>query len=328
MEFVSFLRKSPETPFGRPVWAHAKFGVFDAQTKNIHVLRVDDAVEFIAMWGKGRVDVTTLQSLQSELTGEVLASDDVFLTAPVPKPTSVRDGYAFRQHVEAARRSRGLDMIPEYDQFPIFYFTNHLAITGPGDVWVQQKHCERLDIELEVAIVIGRECRNVTADKADDCIFGYTIMNDWSARALQAEEMKMNLGPAKGKDFATSLGPTLVTRDTLKKAGRLEATPKGERFRAKMKAYLNNTQYAEGDVFDMQYTFAEIIERASYGCTLYPGDVIGSGTVGTGCFMELNGSKVTQNLWVKPGDEVVLSIDGLGVLKNRIVLKEYSVGND
>ncbi len=242
--------------------------------------------------------------------------ESVQIISPIPRPVSMRDGYAFRQHVEAARKNRGLPMIPEFDQFPTFYFTNHLAVTGPGDVTVQKMAQNQLDFELEVAIVIGKECRNVAASQADDCIFGYMIMNDWSARHLQMEEMKLNLGPAKGKDFATSLGPILVTRDELKNFA--IPSPNGERHSLKMKAFVNGKQLSEGNLQDMTWTFAQIIERASYGVTLHPGEVIGSGTVGTGCLLELNGSKITNNLWLKPGDEVILEVDALGKLKNRI----------
>jgi fumarylacetoacetate (FAA) hydrolase len=213
-------------------------------------------------------------------------------------------------------------MIPEFDQFPVFYFTNHQAVTGPGPVHVQKLHCDKLDFELEVAIVIGRKGRNIKATMADEYIHGYTIMNDWSARTLQMEEMKLNLGPAKGKDFATSLGPWLVTRDELLESGKLRKTPRGEVLDAGMKAFINGTQYSEGNVNQMDWTFAQIIERASYGVTLYPGDVIGSGTVGTGCLLELNGSKITNNLWLKPGDRVDLEIEGLGKLSNEIVLDQ------
>jgi fumarylacetoacetate (FAA) hydrolase len=239
------------------------------------------------------------------------------LLSPVPRPTSMRDGYAFRQHVEAARRNRGVPMIPEFDHFPVFYFTNHLAVTGPGDVPVQKLAQEKLDFELEVAIVVGKEGRNIPASKADEHIFGYTIMNDWSARALQMEEMKLNLGPAKGKDFATSLGPWLVTRDEL--ASRAIAGPNGERHDLEMKAFVNGKQLSAGNLKDMSWTFAQILERASYGVTLYPGEVIGSGTVGTGCLLELNGSKITDNLWLRPGDEVVMEVEQLGRLVNRVV---------
>jgi len=150
---------------------------------------------------------------------------DVKLQAPLPRPPSMRDGYAFRQHVETARRNRGLEMIPEFDQFPVFYFTNHGGVVGPGDVPVRPLHLEKLDFELEAAVVVGRGGKNLTVSQADDAIFGLTIMNDWSARALQMEEMKLNLGPAKGKDFATSLGPWLVTVDEL--AAKAKKTDKG-----------------------------------------------------------------------------------------------------
>jgi fumarylacetoacetate (FAA) hydrolase len=137
------------------------------------------------------------------------------LLAPVPKPTSCRDAYAFRQHVSTARRNRGVPMIEEFDQFPVFYFTNHNAIVGPGDVKVESDHFLKLDFELEAAIVIGKRGKNISVKDADSYIAGYTIMDDISARVLQMEEMKLNLGPAKGKDFSTAIGPWLVTTDEL-----------------------------------------------------------------------------------------------------------------
>jgi fumarylacetoacetate (FAA) hydrolase len=242
----------------------------------------------------------------------------VRLLSPIPRPTSMRDGYAFRQHVEAARRNRGVEMIPEFDLFPVFYFTNHQAVTGPGPVAVMPLHCDKLDFELEAAIVIGREGRNIPAAEADEYVAGYMIMNDWSARTLQMEEMKLSLGPAKGKDFATSLGPWLVTRDEL--ASRRIPGEQGERYDLAMTTLVNGTEVSRGNLKDMTWTFAQIIERASYGVTLHPGDVIGSGTVGTGCFLELNGSKVYDPAWwLRPGDEVVCDIEMLGRLENSIV---------
>ncbi len=253
-----------------------------------------------------------------------VAAKGLTLASPLPRPPSMRDGYAFRRHVETARKNRGLEMIPEFDQFPVFYFTNHQAVIGPGEVHVQKQHMDRLDFELEAAVVIGKLGRNVPAARADELVFGYTIMNDLSARALQMEEMKLSLGPAKGKDFATALGPVLVTRDEL--AGKAIATPKGEHHDLQMRAYVNGVQVSQGNLKDMTWTFAQILERASYGVTLYPGDVIGSGTCGTGCFLELNGSKITNNQWLQVGDVVALEIDGLGRLENRIVLDEDTTG--
>lgn len=246
-----------------------------------------------------------------------VAASTVTLLAPIPRPPSMRDGYAFRQHVETARRNRGLEMIPEFDQFPVFYFTNHQAVVGPGPVQVKPRHLERLDFELEAAIVVGREARDVTAANADEIIFGMTIMNDFSARALQMDEMKLSLGPAKGKDFATGLGPWLVTMDELGPVTKKTAT--GAQFDLGMRAFVNGVQVSTGNVKDMNWTFAQVLERASYGVTLYPGDVIGSGTCGTGCFLELNGSKITKDQWLRPGDVVALEIDRLGRLENTIV---------
>jgi fumarylacetoacetate (FAA) hydrolase len=242
---------------------------------------------------------------------------DTTLLAPVPRPTSMRDGYAFRQHVEAARRNRGVEMIPEFDLFPVFYFTNHQAVIGPGPLEVMPEHLKKLDFELEACIVIGKEGRNIKASEADEHIFGYMVMNDWSARYLQMEEMKLSLGPAKGKDFATAIGPYLVTRDEL--APRRISSPVGERYDLTMTCRVGTEEVSRGNLKDMTWTFAQIIERASYGVTLYPGDVIGSGTVGTGCFLELNGSKVYDNRWLGIGDEVTCSIDLLGDLTNTVV---------
>jgi fumarylacetoacetate (FAA) hydrolase len=241
---------------------------------------------------------------------------EVELQAPIPRPPSMRDGYAFRQHVETARRNRGLEMIPEFDQFPVFYFTNHQSVIGPGDLTVMPLQLERLDFELEAAIVIGKEARNLSVGQADAAIFGMTIMNDFSARVLQIEEMKLSLGPAKGKDFATGLGPWLVTMDEL--APKTLSGPAGAHFDLEMRARVNGKQVSKGNVKDMTWTFAQILERVSYGVTVHPGDVIGSGTCGTGCFLELNGSKVTDDQWLRPGDAVELDIDLLGTLAHKV----------
>lgn len=254
--------------------------------------------------------------------------DEASLLAPVPHPASCRDGYAFRQHVAAARRNRKVEMIPEFDQFPIFYFTNHNSIQGPGNVYCMPDHFEKLDFELEVAIVINRPCRNIIAADADEYIGGLMIMNDLSARRLQMEEMLLNLGPAKGKDFATSIGPMLVTLDELEQ---YEVPCKenhiGKAWNLQMKCSVNGTQVSAGNINEMDWTFAEIIERSSYGVNLYPGDVIGSGTVGTGCFLELNGTGKLNDVnyteqWLQPGDVVEMEIDGLGKLTNTMVKED------
>ena len=251
------------------------------------------------------------------------------LLSPVVQPTSLRDAYAFRQHVAAGRQNRGLQMIPEFDQFPVFYFSNHNAIEGPGNIECLPDHLHGLDFELEMAAVIGKEGRNIRADEADEYIAGFMIMNDFSARALQMEEMRLNLGPAKGKDFATALGPYLVTPDELE-VYRCEPTSghTGAVYRLKMSCKVNGKTVSEGNAKDMSWTFAEIIERCSYGADLLPGDVIGSGTVGTGCFLELNGTAKRNNpdgyeeQWLQLDDVVQLEIEELGVLENTITPAE------
>jgi len=244
--------------------------------------------------------------------------NEVQLLAPVPFPTSCRDGYAFRQHVAAARRNRKVDMIPEFDQYPIFYFTNHHTIQGPGIINCMPDHFEKLDFELEASIVICKHGRNIKAAEADEYIGGLMIMNDMSARRLHA----------KGKDFSTVIGPWLVTLDELKE---FEVPCKenhtGKSWNLEMKCWVNGKQVSAGNLSDMDWTFAEIIERASYGVDLFAGDVIGSGTVGTGCFLELNGTgKLNdpnfQEQWLQAGDVVTMEIDKLGTLSNTIEAEE------
>ena len=258
-----------------------------------------------------------------------LNPDQVKIMAPLPRPKSCRDGYAFRQHVETARRNRGVPMIPEFDQYPVFYFTNHQAIDGPGEIFCMPDHFRQLDFELEVAIVIGKRGRNIRATDADNYIAGYTIMNDLSARQLQMEEMLLNLGPAKGKDFSTVLGPWLVTPEELEPL-RTETKEEhtGKQYNMKMTCKVNGIEVSAGNMNMMDWTFAELIERASYGADLHPGDVIGSGTVGTGCFLELNGTGRLNNpdfkpQWLNEGDTISLEVNGLGILTN-VIRKENS----
>ncbi len=253
---------------------------------------------------------------------------DAEIIAPVPNPTSCRDGYAFRQHVASARRNRKVEMIPEFDQYPIFYFTNHNSIQGPGNIVCMPDHFEKLDFELEAAIVVNKHAKNIKAAEADDYIAGLMIMNDISARRLQMEEMLLNLGPAKGKDFSTAIGPMLVTLDELEQ---FEVPCKeghtGKSWNLKMTCKVNGIMVSEGNLADMDWTFAEILERCAYGVNLYAGDVIGSGTVGTGCFLEVNGTGKLNDpnyteQWLQKGDVVEMEIDGLGLLKNTIVAEE------
>jgi len=232
--------------------------------------------------------------------------------------TSLRDFYSFEQHVRAARAARGLEMVPQWYDFPVFYFSNHNAIIAHEDVLPDPKHGQWLDYELEVAVVIGKRCQDVAAEDADEVIAGYTILNDWSLRDLQRDEVKVGLGPAKGKDFATSLGPYLVTPDEL------ENRRSGKGYDLEMVARVNGIELSRGNWRDIHWSFAEMIARASQGVSLQPGDVLGSGTVGTGCILELGADKVAAKLgrdngWLQAGDVVELEVERLGVLHNKIV---------
>lgn len=232
---------------------------------------------------------------------------------PAPFPVaSVRDFYAFEQHVRTCRAHRGLDMVPQWYQVPVFYFSNPVAIVGDGDpVWAPHGSTA-LDYELELACVIGTAARDLPADdSALDCVAGFTVMNDWSARDLQRAEMAVGLGPSKSKDFATALGPRLVPFAALKDAYR------DGRLYLDMIARVNGKPYSRGNAGDMYWTWPQLLAHASRDTELRPGDVLGSGTVGTGCILELTPEAVGG--WLQPGDVVELEIERIGVLRNHVV---------
>jgi 2-keto-4-pentenoate hydratase/2-oxohepta-3-ene-1,7-dioic acid hydratase in catechol pathway len=238
----------------------------------------------------------------------------VRLRAPIPAPPSVRDFYAFEQHVRTARQRRGLEMEPDWYELPVFYFTNPAAILGPGDDVAIPPGSSQLDFELEVAAVVGKGGSDLDPEEAERHIVGFIVMNDWSARDLQRREMKLSLGPAKGKDFATSLGPFLVTPDEI------ESDRKDRAYDLAMTASVNGVEYSRASLADLYWSFGEMLAYASRGTRLVPGDVIGSGTCGTGCILELSlvhGEEAYP--WLRPGDEVVLEVEGLGRLANRVV---------
>jgi len=235
----------------------------------------------------------------------------VRLLPPVLPAASFRDFYAFEAHVKTARDRRGREMIPEWYEIPVFYFSNHTAMLGHGDELPFPAGGRWLDYELEVGAVIGRPGRNIRAADADAHIAGFMVLNDWSLRDAQREEMKVGLGPAKGKDFATGIGPLLVSPEEL------EPYRAGKGYDLAMTAKVNGREYSRGNWKDIHYSFGEMIERASRNVTLHPGDVIGSGTVGTGCILELGPDTVDG--WLEPGDVVELEIERLGTLGNCIV---------
>jgi fumarylacetoacetate (FAA) hydrolase len=246
-----------------------------------------------------RVIQLAAQTLESFFTGGGRARehaefrlDQVRLLAPVRRPPSVRDFYAFEAHVASARAVTGRGEVPrEWYEIPTFYFSNPAVIYGPDDEIPYPEGTAELDYELEVAAVMG----------ANGELGGFTVMNDWSARDLQRREMAIGLGPAKGKDFATSLGPVVVTADEL-----------GD-LRLEMVARVNGEERSRGNLGDMHWSWDAIVAYAARNTQLRPGDILGSGTVGTGCILEHGDER-----WLQPGDEIELEVEGIGVLRNRV----------
>jgi len=238
------------------------------------------------------------QTLQAYFTGGGTARrhaeyglDEIDFRPPVLHPPAVRDFNAFEQHVKTARALRGFEVPPEWYEIPVFYFSNPAAIYGPEEDIARPPDTAELDYELEVAAVIGAEGR----------IGGFTVMNDWSARDLQRAEMKVGLGPAKGKDFATSLGPLVVTPDEFDGSS------------GTMIARVNGEERSRGNLADMYHSWEAIVAQAARNTRLRPGDILGSGTVGTGSILEHGDGR-----WLEPGDVVELEVEGIGVLSNRI----------
>ncbi len=307
------------------------YKIKNIKTHQIGVIKDDIIFNLNNLFGNiGLVDLIQLENYQSRINTVICEKNiikhklsNVTLLPPIPKPNSFRDAYAFRQHVETCRRNRGAEMIKEFDEFPVFYFSNHNSMfSDKDDIELMPDHFEKLDFELEFAAIIGKKGKNILSKSADKYIAGFCILNDISARTLQSEEMKLNLGPAKGKDFANVIGPYLVTTDELKH--KEIKTPFGKKYDLEMRCYVNGDLISSGNTKDMSWTFAEIIERASYGVELVPGDIIGSGTVGGGCFLEINGTKKRADKnyidrWLKQGDIIKMEIESIGNISNKII---------
>ena len=245
-----------------------------------------------------RVVQLAAQTLQAFFTGGGSAREhaeyalaDVVLRPPVLQPPSVRDFSAFEEHSRNARALRGQEVPKEWYEIPVFYFSNPASIRGPEDEIPYPDGTAQLDYELEVAAIIG----------AGGAVAGFTVLNDWSARDLQAAEMRVGLGPAKGKDFATSIGPVVVTTDEF------------DGSEAEMVARVNGEERSRGNLRDLYHSWETIVAQASRNTRLLPGDVIGSGTVGGGSILEHNDGR-----WLQPGDVVELEVEGIGVLRNRV----------
>ena len=235
------------------------------------------------------------RGLDAVRTGERAPLSEVWLRAPLPRPNSMRDFMLVEEHV---RNSLG-DVPAEWYEIPVYWKGNCDAVFGPEDEVPWPAYTEKLDYELEVGAVIGKRASRVSVEEAAGCIAGYTIFNDWSARDIQFREMKVGLGPGLGKDFATSLGPCLTTADAID----IKTAP--------MRARINGEVWSEGTLGAMRFSFPEVISHLSQEQTLHPGDVLGSGTVGRGCGLELD-------RWIRPGDVVELEVEGIGTLRNRV----------
>jgi len=258
-----------------------------------------------------------LKELETKISQEDTSSfsikeKDALILPPVPDPPSFRDFYAFEQHVRAARKLRGLEMNPDWYKIAIFYFSNPNCCYGHKEEIPYPQNTTELDFELEFAIIIGNGGSDIEASDANKVIAGYTILNDWSSRNLQREEMPMSLGPAKGKDFASSFGPYMVTPDELEN----DWDDQGK-LNLRMTCHVNGNLISDGNTNDLYHSFGDMIERASMNTKLVPGEYIGSGTVGTGCILELRPENTGG--WIKKGDSVRLEIEKLGALENRII---------
>ncbi len=272
-----------------------------------------------AAWSRAR-DLAKIAHVQSRV-----ALKDVRLRAPIPLPPQMRDSMSFHLHIKQSQLGRAKaaalasgdpkqlkayeelvanwKIAPIYERQPVYYKANRFAVSGPQDEIVWPAYSTMMDFELELACVIGKRGKDVGKADAAKHVFGFTIFNDFSARDAQGIEMEGRLGPAKGKDFdgANALGPCLVTADEI-----------GDPYALRMQARVNGETWCDANSSTMHWKFEDLIAHISQSETLYPGEIIGSGTVGGGCGLELG-------RFLKSGDVVELEIDKIGVLRNRVV---------
>jgi 2-keto-4-pentenoate hydratase/2-oxohepta-3-ene-1,7-dioic acid hydratase in catechol pathway len=266
--------------------------------------------ERAAQWARRSLEDLLASSQAEGSRGETLlyAPDQVRLLSPLPNPASVRDFYAFEAHVKKGFEKRGEPMPHEWYQIPVYYKSGHHNIIGTDEDVLWPLFTSKFDYELEMAAIIGKKGRNVSAPDALRYIAGFTVMNDFSARDIQRTEMRVRLGPAKGKDWCTALGPYLVTPDEI-----------GDPYNLRMSARVNGELWSEGTSGSIYWKFEQMIEFLSRDDTIIPGDVIGSGTIGGGCGLELD-------RWVQPGDVMELTIERIGTLRNRVRRSQIKVG--
>lgn len=316
MKLVTFRTKDTEPRSG---WL-VRDGVVDMQMANEQLPK--DMLTFI---DHHEQLLPLAQSLEDSKAH--YASSEVKLLTPLPNPRSIRDFLGFEQHMLNASKAFGHSIGEAYYQIPVFYFTNHNAVFGHGDRIKRPFNETKMDLELELAVVMGKKGSNISIENANDHIFGYTIFNDWTARALQRQEMALPLGPAKGKDFANAFGPCIVTKDEFEKyrcSITRESHPEqlkmpsttGDRFDVKMLARINGETICEGNYKTAYWTFTQMIKRASDNVEILPGDILGSGTVGWGSLIENNFSVHRP---IEPGDIVELEVEGIGILRNEVI---------
>lgn len=321
MKLVTFKNKNQETRIG---WLTADSnGVVDMQATDSRL--PNDMLAFI---DNHEQYFQIIKENNLENTPPQYKRDEVTLLVPLPNPRSVRDYIGFEQHMLNASKSFGHKVGEAWYEMPIFYFTNHQAIYGLDDNIKRPEKEIKLDLELEMAVIIGKKGKDIKASEADDYIFGYTIFNDWTARFIQKREMEVPLGPHKGKDFANAFGPCIVTKDEFEQYRctiSREIHPEhlqmplttGDRFDVKMTAKINNETICEGNYKTVYWTFPQMIQRASENnVTMMPGDILGSGTVGWGSLIENNFSVHRP---IEPGDVVELAIEGIGILRNKVI---------
>ena len=321
MKLITYKEKNnPSVKFGLKIEtqivdiARAAKWISENQNNDEFLLIPKTLKDTLVDWDKNFSLLKQLEEIVNNLNIRLLSNNesDLVILPPIPDPPAFRDFYAFEQHVRAARKLRGLEMNPDWYKLAIFYFSNPNCCYGHGANIPYPSGTTELDFELEFAVIIGNGGKDIKADEADKVIAGYTILNDWSSRNLQREEMPMSLGPAKGKDFASSFGPYMVTSDELE-----ESWADDGKLHLNMTCHVNDKKISEGNTNDLYHSFGTMIERASMNTKLVPGEYIGSGTVGTGCILELRPENTGG--WLKKGDVVRMEIEKLGVLENKII---------
>ena len=321
MKFLTYTeQRDTNQKFGFKIEDHiidvnlAAKWVNEDQNDNTFLSIPGDLKSALAEWDKF---FPLLQDLEKTISNGNLDSlaqneSELVILPPIPDPPAFRDFYAFEQHVRAARKLRGLEMHPDWFKLPIFYFSNPNCCYGHGAEISYPSNTDELDFELEFSVIIANGGSDIESKEAHKMIGGYTILNDWSSRDLQRQEMPLSLGPAKGKDFASSFGPYMVTPDELE-----DAWDDDHKLHLRMTCHVNGKLISDGNTNDLYHSFGDMIERASMNTQLLPGEYIGSGTVGTGCILELRPENTGG--WIQNGDVVTLEVERLGILENKIV---------